>query len=277
MFRDEFHDDLAAFPFFERALNIKNQGAKFAYAKALFDGLGCEKNPNEALLIFKELIKKKYDPAIKFIKSRQLDHMLNVIGNSVTNSSKDHHFIADGLPISQKRFICLDTETTGLSSNTDRVCEIAAVEFDPNTFKVVSRFHVYINPQREMPYKAFKIHGLSNEFLNKMPLFGSVVRDFISYINGADIYIHNASYDTKMLNAEFRRIGLKDFEHYCNGIHCTLQAAQKLRGLGENRLDNLCDDFGIDRTKRDLHGALIDCELLIQVIMAMQQKGANLL
>lgn len=91
-----------------------------------------------------------------------------------------------------QRFISLDTETTGLSPFNDRICEIAAVEFDPVTFEVIRKFHVYLNPEKLMPYRAYEIHGLSNSFLKDKPVFKTIAQEFITFVSGANLYIHNA-------------------------------------------------------------------------------------
>lgn len=170
-----------------------------------------------------------------------------------------------------RRCICLDTETTGLS-NSDRICEIAAVEFDPHTYKVIRRFHSYVNPGIPMPYSAYYIHGLSDNFLEDKPVFSEIVNPLISFIQGATIYIHNAKFDTRMLNQEFSRLGLRTFESYCQSIHCTLQMARTKFGQGNNCLDDLCKKFNVDNSGRNYHGALLDSELLVQVLKGLQTK-----
>lgn len=174
------------------------------------------------------------------------------------------------------RFVCLDTETTGLSSETDRVCEIAALEFDPVSFEEIRHFHVYLNPCRPMPYGAFRVHGLSNEFLCDKPLFKSVVGDFLDFVSDAVLYIHNASFDRRMLDAELARLSLGPLSQHVSDIRCTLQMARRLRGPGtHNGLDALCDAYGVDRSSRAKnHGALIDTELLLHVVRALHRHGA---
>ena len=173
------------------------------------------------------------------------------------------------------RFICLDTETTGLSDQYDRICEIAAVEFDPRTLSVIGRYQTYLNPQRRMPYGAYRVHGLSDDFLANKPLFADVAPDFLDFVAGARVYIHNANYDAKMLNAELARAGYPLFTSVCDDIVCTLRTAVKVRGRGRNRLDHLCDDYGVNRARRTHHGALLDCELLLEVMRAMRFRGVH--
>ena len=174
------------------------------------------------------------------------------------------------------RFVCLDTETTGLSSETDRICEIAALEFDPVSFEEIRHFHVYLNPCRPMPYGAFRVHGLSNEFLCDKPLFKSVAGDFLDFVSDAVLYIHNASFDRRMLDAELARLSLGPLSQHVSDIRCTLQMARRLRGPGtHNGLDALCDAYGVDRSSRAKnHGALIDTELLLHVVRALHRHGA---
>lgn len=172
------------------------------------------------------------------------------------------------------RCICLDTETTGLSARTDRICEIAAVEFDPHTWSTVARYHAYVNPERSVPYGAFRVHGLSTAFLSDKPVFASVAGDFLDFIADANLFIHNAAYDTRMLDAELGRLGLGPISYACRSVTCTLRAAERLRGRGGNRLDDLCRLYGIDLSDRTLHGALIDSELLVQVVRELGRRGA---
>ena len=117
--------------------------------------------------------------------------------NSSAATRISHQSIATQL----QRFISLDTETTGLSPFNDRICEIAAVEFDPVTFEVIRKFHVYLNPEKLIPYRAYEIHGLSNSFLKDKPVFKTIAQEFITFVSGANLYIHNAKYDQSMLDA----------------------------------------------------------------------------
>lgn len=173
------------------------------------------------------------------------------------------------------RFICLDTETTGLSAASDRICEIAAVEFDPVTWRTGGRYHVYVNPRRSMPYGAYRVHGLSTAFLSDKPDFADVADGLLDFIGGAHLFIHNASFDVGMLDAELGRIGRGPLSDVCGSVTCTLRAAVALRGRGGNRLDDLCRLWGIDLSRRELHGALIDTELLVQVVRELSRHGAR--
>lgn len=170
------------------------------------------------------------------------------------------------------RYISLDTETTGLSPLNDRICEIAAIEFNPITFEVLRKFHVYLNPEKHMPDRAYQIHGLSDSFLKDKPVFKNIAHEFIDFVSGANLYIHNARYDQGMLDAELARAGFKPLEHYVENIHCTLKIARLYRGYKNNRLDDLCRDFGIDNSDRTTHGALLDASLLVKVIAEFHKQ-----
>lgn len=171
------------------------------------------------------------------------------------------------------RYISLDTETTGLSPFNDRVCEIAAIEFNPITFEIIRKFHVYLNPEKHMPDRAYQIHGLSDIFLKDKPVFKNIAYRFIDFVAGANLYIHNARYDQSMLDAELARAGLKPLGNYVESIHCTLKIARLYRGYKNNRLDDLCRDFGIDNSNRTTHGALLDASLLVKVIAEFHNQG----
>ena len=167
------------------------------------------------------------------------------------------------------RHIVLDTETTGLSRQNDRVVEIAAIEFSFATGKLGDYYHVYLNPEKAMPVNIQRVHGISNAFAARQPLFLEEVAGFVGFIRGANLYIHNAPFDNGMLDAEFSRIGLDPLSSYVNSIVCTLAFARRQFPGQRNTLDALCDRLGVDRSKRTQHGALLDCELLAQVTSAL--------
>lgn len=170
-------------------------------------------------------------------------------------------------PTTARRAVCLDTETTGLSAAYDRVCEIAALAFDPLTFEHTQAYHVYINPGVPVPYAAQCVHGLTNERLSREPAFACIAEAFIDFVHDSDVYIHNASFDKRMLDAELVRNGFRTLEDYGCRIHCTLRMARRLRGRGTtNTLDALCRAYGVNTSARVLHGALIDTELLLAVL-----------
>ncbi len=176
-----------------------------------------------------------------------------------------------------RRAICLDTETTGMARARDRLCEVAAVEFDPVTFLPVARLHLYFNPECPVSWGAQQVHGLTNDFLEDKPVFAQAAPELVAFLRDADLYIHNASFDTAFLNAELARAGLPDLSSLgCRPI-CTLKLARRTLGLAHNRLDDLCRHFGISLESRTLHGALIDAELLREVVRHLAQASARAL
>lgn len=161
------------------------------------------------------------------------------------------------------REIVLDTETTGLDPlRGDRLVEIGCVEM-LNRIPTGQSFHVYINPERDMPVEAFNVHGLSAEFLADKPLFAAVADEFLAFIADSPLVIHNASFDVGFLNAELARLGrvALGFDRVVD----TLALARRRHPGGPNRLDDLCGRYGIDLSRRTKHGALLDSELLAEV------------
>jgi DNA polymerase-3 subunit epsilon len=165
------------------------------------------------------------------------------------------------------REIILDTETTGLDPATgDRVVEIGAVEL-LNHLPTGRTFHVYINPERDMPKEAEAVHGLSSAFLSDKPIFAAIAQDFLDFIGDAALVIHTASFDMAFLNAElgFLRLGPIPPERVIDTLHI---ARQKHPGSA-NSLDALCRRYGIDNSRRTKHGALLDSELLADVYLEL--------
>ena len=161
------------------------------------------------------------------------------------------------------REIILDTETTGLDPlRGDRLVEIGCVEIY-NRMPTGQTYHVYINPERDMPVEAFNVHGLSAEFLSDKPLFAHVVEDFLAFIGDAPLVIHNASFDVGFLNAELKRCSRALLER--DRLVDTLMLARRKHPGVSNRLDDLCSRYAIDNSKRTKHGALLDAELLAEV------------
>ncbi|SCW73007.1 DNA polymerase III subunit epsilon [Ancylobacter rudongensis] len=161
------------------------------------------------------------------------------------------------------REIVLDTETTGLNPLTgDRLVEIGCVEIY-NRIPTGQVYHVYLNPQRDMPVEAFNVHGLSSEFLADKPLFAQVVDDFLAFIAGDPLVIHNAAFDIGFLNAELAKIGrpVLTFDRVID----TLSLARRRHPGASNRLDDLMNRYGINSSRRTKHGALLDSELLAEV------------
>jgi len=161
------------------------------------------------------------------------------------------------------REIVLDTETTGLDPlRGDRLVEIGCVEM-LNRMPTGQTYHVYINPERDMPAEAFAVHGLSAEFLATKPLFHEVVDEFIKFIGDAPLVIHNASFDISFINAELDRI--KHAAIPRDRLVDTLLLARRKHPGVSNRLDDLCSRYSIDNSRRTKHGALLDAELLAEV------------
>ena len=174
------------------------------------------------------------------------------------------------------RQIVLDTETTGLSAeNGDRIIEIGCVELLGRKI-TGNHFHHYLNPQRDSHEDALKVHGISNEFLRDKPEFKVIASDFLSFISGAEIIIHNASFDIGFLNKELERLNLGRLTDHVAGVTDTLSMAKEMFPGKRNSLDALCDRLGVNNAARTLHGALLDAELLADVYICLT-RGQNAL
>ncbi|QGM47084.1 DNA polymerase III subunit epsilon [Methylocystis heyeri] len=175
------------------------------------------------------------------------------------------------------RKIALDTETTGLDpSKGDRVVEIGAVEI-ANLIPTGRVFHVYINPERDMPEEAFRVHGLSAEFLSGHKKFAEIAADFNEFILGAELIIHNAEFDVRFLNAELSRLSLPGID--LSSVTDTLALARRRHPGASNSLDALCQRYGVDASRREKHGALLDAQLLAEVyaeLMGGRQAALSL-
>ncbi len=168
------------------------------------------------------------------------------------------------------RQIVLDTETTGLEASLGhRIIEIGCVELF-NRRLTGKHFHCYINPEREIDEGAFRVHGISTEMLADKPKFSDVAADFIAFVGEADLIIHNAAFDIGFINAEFGRLSPKPayMETRSKVIDTLLLARAKHPGQ-KNNLDALCKRYGVDNSQRDLHGALLDAEILADVYLLM--------
>lgn len=175
------------------------------------------------------------------------------------------------------RQVFLDTETTGLDHNLGhRIIEIAAVEVI-NRRITRNHFHIYLNPDREIDAGAQEVHGITLEFLQDKPRFADVMSDFVRFVADAELIIHNAPFDVGFLNAELGRCGHHLLEHCCGNIIDTLKMAKEMRPGQRNNLDALCRHFGVDNSKRTLHGALLDAELLADVYLAMTRGQESLM
>jgi DNA polymerase-3 subunit epsilon len=175
------------------------------------------------------------------------------------------------------RQIVLDTETTGLDAALGhRIIEIAAIEMI-NRHISGRDYHCYVNPEREIDAGAMEVHGITNEFLSDKPKFADVADDFLKFIDGAELIIHNAPFDVAFLNAELERLGREPVSQFCEAIIDTLKTARELHPGKRNSLDALCERYSVDNSSRTLHGALVDTRLLADVYLAMTRGQESLL
>ncbi|CAM3345598.1 DNA polymerase III: epsilon subunit, 3-5 exonucleolytic proofreading function [Xenorhabdus nematophila ATCC 19061] len=172
------------------------------------------------------------------------------------------------------RQIVLDTETTGMNKlgvhyEGHNIIEIGAVEVI-NRRLTGRHFHIYIKPERLVDPEAFEVHGISDEFLQDKPLFADIADEFIEFIRGAELIIHNATFDIGFMDYEFSKLNrdIPPTADFCT-ITDSLMLARKLFPGKRNNLDALCDRYHIDNSKRTLHGALLDAEILSDVYLAM--------
>ena len=175
--------------------------------------------------------------------------------------------------INPTRQIVLDTETTGMNQlgahyEGHGIIEIGAVEL-VNRRYTGNNFHIYINPNRPVDPEAIKVHGITDEMLADKPEFKAVAQEFLDYIKGAELLIHNAPFDVGFMDYEFRKIGLDVKTTDVCVVTDTLQMARQMYPGKRNNLDALCDRLGIDNSKRTLHGALLDAEILADVYLSM--------
>jgi DNA polymerase-3 subunit epsilon len=174
------------------------------------------------------------------------------------------------------RQIVLDTETTGLNVKFgDRVIEIGCVELLSRN--VTERhFHFYLNPERGIEEGAAKVHGLTSEFLADKPKFSDIARQFVDYISGAELIIHNAAFDVEFLDQELAFAGLKKLSEYASSVVDTLAMARELHPGKKNSLDALCERYAVSNAHRTLHGALLDARLLAEVYLALTRGQESL-
>lgn len=174
------------------------------------------------------------------------------------------------------RQIFLDTETTGLYADQgDRIIEFACVEYD-NRRDTGRRLHHYVNPGRSSHPDAVRVHGITDAFLADKPPFATVAAELLEFVAGADVVIHNAAFDVSFLNAELTRLGLPPFSKHAARITDSLLMAREMYPGKGNSLDALCRRLEVDNSKRDLHGALIDADLLAQVYLNMTRGQDSL-
>ena len=168
------------------------------------------------------------------------------------------------------RQIILDTETTGLEvSQGHRIIEIGCVEI-LHRRTTGQTFHQFLNPEREIDEGALEVHGIKQEFLNDKPNFSQIMDDLIQFIDGAEVIIHNASFDVGFINAELAQAehSLTDINECCSIVD-SLEIARKMHPGQKNSLDALCKRYEIDNSQRELHGALLDAQILADVYLAM--------
>lgn len=175
------------------------------------------------------------------------------------------------------RQIILDTETTGLeTAEGHRIIEIAAVEMI-NRRLTKKHFHVYLNPERELDAGAIEVHGLTTEFLKDKPKFADIVEEFLNFVTDAELVIHNAPFDIGFLNYELSLLPNRYplITEHCTVVDTLVLARRKHPGQ-RNNLDALCQRYKVDNSNRELHGALLDSELLAQVYLLMTGGQAHL-
>ncbi|HEY6720729.1 MAG TPA: DNA polymerase III subunit epsilon [Burkholderiales bacterium] len=174
------------------------------------------------------------------------------------------------------RRVVLDTETTGLNAGLgDRIIELGCIEV-LNRRITGNHFHRYVNPERESEVGALKVHGITHEFLQDKPKFREVAAEFLDYIQGAELIIHNAAFDVEFLNLELARLELPPIGAHCAGIVDTLRLARDLHPGKKNSLDALCERYQVEHAHRTLHGALLDAALLAEVYLALTRGQDSL-
>ena len=175
------------------------------------------------------------------------------------------------------RQIVLDTETTGLETSQDhRIIEIGCVEL-VNRKLTGKHYHQYINPQRNVDEGALQVHGISDEFLADKPLFENIIDDFLAFVGDAELVIHNAPFDVGFIDHELSKLPKqpKSITDLCHVVDTLALARNKHPGQ-RNNLDALCKRYAVDNSQRDLHGALLDAEILADVYLVMTGGQVNL-
>jgi DNA polymerase-3 subunit epsilon len=175
------------------------------------------------------------------------------------------------------RQIVLDTETTGLETSQDhRIIEIGCVEL-VNRKLTGKHYHQYINPQRKVDEGAMQVHGITHEFLEDKPLFENIIDDFLAFVGDSELVIHNAPFDVGFIDHELSKLSKqpKSITNLCNVLDTLALARNKHPGQ-RNNLDALCKRYMVDNSQRDLHGALLDAEILADVYLVMTGGQVNL-
>jgi len=174
------------------------------------------------------------------------------------------------------RQIILDTETTGLNAKGgDRVIEIGCIEMRGRRV-TDNHFHQYVNPERKSEEGAARVHGIADEFLADKPKFAEIAKQFVEYVRGAELIIHNAGFDVEFLDLELERAGLGKLADHVAGVVDSLGIARELHPGKRNSLDALCERYAVDNAHRTLHGALLDARLLAEVYLAMTRGQESL-
>lgn len=174
------------------------------------------------------------------------------------------------------RQIFLDTETTGLETRLGhRIIELACVEM-VNRRLTRRHLHYYVNPDRDIDEGALAVHGISREFLADKPRFGEIANEFLDFIRGAELVIHNAAFDVGFLDSELGMLGLATVNTVCANVRDTLKMARELHPGKKNNLNALCERYGVNNAHRTLHGALLDAEILADVYVAMTRGQESL-
>ncbi len=172
--------------------------------------------------------------------------------------------------------VFLDTETTGLSAaDGDRIVEIGCIELF-NRRPTGRQLHHYVNPQRSSHPDAVRVHGITDEFLADKPPFSAIVDEVLAFVDGADVVIHNASFDLAFLDAELQRLGKPPFRRHVAQVSDSLLMAREMFPGKANSLDALCKRFEVDNSNRELHGALLDAGLLAEVYLRMTRGQGTL-
>ena len=174
------------------------------------------------------------------------------------------------------RLVVLDTETTGLNAKLgDRIIEIGCIEILSR--RVAERhFHAYLNPERDVDLGATRVHGLTLEDLRQKPKFAQVAREFLDFVSGAEVLIHNAEFDLEFLDLELGRCGFGKFTDHVARVSDTLAFARELHPGKKNTLDALCERYFVNNAHRTLHGALLDAQLLAECYLAMTRGQESL-
>ena len=174
------------------------------------------------------------------------------------------------------RQVFLDTETTGLyAAQGDRIIEIGCIEMEGRRY-TGRKLHHYLNPQRSSHPEAVRIHGITDDFLADKPLFAAVAAELLTFLAGAEVLIHNASFDLGFLDAELERLGLPPTVQHVGAVTDTLVLARELFPGKANSLDALCKRLEVDNSNRELHGALLDAGLLAEVYARMTRGQESL-